>query len=149
MKTIRQEPIITASLVTINTMVIPNVKESKTMNHILHVKNSCLTKEYGTIFLVEKKHVTLYASTQSSSMTGYSHNEDEIWQITNAKVEGTTLSKILEIKNNPSEPVDIVLIPNPNAFLNIETNSEKFHEHYQNLAPTRKKQEQCLAQLNT
>ncbi|KAG9288267.1 hypothetical protein G9A89_021298 [Geosiphon pyriformis] len=79
----------------------------------------------------------------------YSHNKNKIWHMTNAKVEGATSSEILEIKNNSSEPVDIVLIPNPEAFLDIETDPKKFYEHYQNLAPTRKKQKQHLEQLNT
>ncbi|KAG9287620.1 hypothetical protein G9A89_019681 [Geosiphon pyriformis] len=49
-------------------------------------------------------------------------------------------SKILKIKNNPPKLVDIVLIPNLDAFFNIETDPKKFHKHYQNLAPTRKEQ---------
>ncbi|KAG9298644.1 hypothetical protein G9A89_012712 [Geosiphon pyriformis] len=67
----------------------------------------------------------------------------------NAKIKGAMPSEILEIKNNSPEPVNIVLIPNPDAFLNIETGPEKFHEHYQNLAPTKKEQEQCLKKINT
>ncbi|KAG9290963.1 hypothetical protein G9A89_011113 [Geosiphon pyriformis] len=74
----------------------------------------------------------------------YPHDKDEIWHMANAKVKGAMPSKILEIKNNPPEPVDIVLIPNPKTFLDIETDPEKFYEHYQNLAPTREEQEQCL-----
>ncbi|KAG9294651.1 hypothetical protein G9A89_008130 [Geosiphon pyriformis] len=113
------------------------------------VANSCSTKECETTFLVKEKCVTLHASTQSLSVTGYPHNEDKIWQMANAKVEGTTPSKILEIKNNPPKPVNIILVPNPNAFFDIETNPEDFHEHYQNLALTREEQEEWLAQLNT
>ncbi|KAG9286162.1 hypothetical protein G9A89_010176 [Geosiphon pyriformis] len=79
----------------------------------------------------------------------YSHDEDEIWQMANTKVESVMPSKILEIKNNPPEPVNIILVSNPDAFFNIETNPEDFHEHYQNLALTRKEQEEWLAQLNT
>ncbi|KAG9297300.1 hypothetical protein G9A89_001989 [Geosiphon pyriformis] len=84
-----------------------------------------------------------------SYLNGYPHDEDEIWQMANAKVEGATPNKILEIKNNPSEPVNIVLIPNPDAFLDLKTGLEEFHDHYQNLAPTREKQKQHLAQINT
>ncbi|KAG9306864.1 hypothetical protein G9A89_005765 [Geosiphon pyriformis] len=69
--------------------------------------------------------------------------------MTNAKIEKATPSKILEIKNNSPEPVDIVLIPNPKTFLDIETGPEKFHKYYQNLALIREEQEQCLEQLNT
>ncbi|KAG9303837.1 hypothetical protein G9A89_018734 [Geosiphon pyriformis] len=67
----------------------------------------------------------------------------------NTKIEGIMLSKILEIKNNSLKPVNIVLIPNPDTFLDLKAGPEKFHKHYQNLAPTRKEQEQCLAQINT
>ncbi|KAG9292496.1 hypothetical protein G9A89_001569 [Geosiphon pyriformis] len=58
-------------------------------------------------------------------------------------------SKILEIKNNPLEPVNIVLIPNPDAFLDLEAGPKKFYEHYQNLAPTREEQKQHLEKINT
>ncbi|KAG9284852.1 hypothetical protein G9A89_003775 [Geosiphon pyriformis] len=57
-------------------------------------------------------------------------------------LEGTTPSKILEIKNNPPKPVDIIRIPNLDTFMDKETDSEDFHKYYQNL-------EQCLEQLNT
>ncbi|KAG9295960.1 hypothetical protein G9A89_011812 [Geosiphon pyriformis] len=67
----------------------------------------------------------------------------------NTKVEGATSSEILEIKNNPLEPVDIIRIPNPNAFMDKKTGLKDFHKYYQNLAPTREEQEQCLEQLNT
>ncbi|KAG9285290.1 hypothetical protein G9A89_001424 [Geosiphon pyriformis] len=67
----------------------------------------------------------------------------------NTKVEGATPSEILEIKNNSPELVDIIRISNSDAFINKETGPEDFHKYYQNLAPTREKQEQCLEQLNT
>ncbi|KAG9288979.1 hypothetical protein G9A89_015528 [Geosiphon pyriformis] len=66
-------------------------------------------------------------------LNGYLHDENKIWQMANAKIEGATPSKILKIKNNPPEPVDIILIPNPDVFLDIKTGSEEFHKHYQNL----------------
>ncbi|KAG9298086.1 hypothetical protein G9A89_004950 [Geosiphon pyriformis] len=84
-----------------------------------------------------------------SRLEGYLHNKDKIWRMANAKVEGAMSSKILKIKNNLPKQVDIILIPNPDAFLNIKTNSENFHKHYQNLVPTREKQKEHLAQLNT
>ncbi|KAG9284345.1 hypothetical protein G9A89_023602 [Geosiphon pyriformis] len=65
----------------------------------------------------------------------------------NTKVEGTMPSEILEIKNNSPEPVNIILVPNPDAFFDIETNSEDFHKHYQNLALTRKEQEECSSSI--
>ncbi|KAG9300543.1 hypothetical protein G9A89_002421 [Geosiphon pyriformis] len=72
-----------------------------------------------------------------SHLDSYSHDKDKIWQIANAKIEGTSPSKILEIKNNPLEPVNIVLISNSDVFLDIKTGPEEFYKHYQNLAPTR------------
>ncbi|KAG9293142.1 hypothetical protein G9A89_010479 [Geosiphon pyriformis] len=69
--------------------------------------------------------------------------------MTNAKVEDALSSKILKIKNNPSKLVDIILISNLDAFLDIETDLEKFYKHYQNLAPTKKEQEQYLKEINT
>ncbi|KAG9293003.1 hypothetical protein G9A89_016365 [Geosiphon pyriformis] len=59
------------------------------------------------------------------------------------------LSKILEIKNNSPELVEVILISNPKALLNIKAGPEKFHKHYQNLTPTREEQKQYLEQLNT
>ncbi|KAG9303843.1 hypothetical protein G9A89_018740 [Geosiphon pyriformis] len=67
----------------------------------------------------------------------YPHDEDKIWQMANAKVEGTLPSKILEIKNNPPEPTDIVLVLNPDIFFDLENSPKEFHKHNQNLAPTR------------
>ncbi|KAG9296449.1 hypothetical protein G9A89_015041 [Geosiphon pyriformis] len=82
-------------------------------------------------------------------LDGYPHDENKIWRMVNTKVQGATPSEILEIKNNSPKQVDIILIPNPDVFLNMETNPENFHEHYQNLAPTKEKQKQWLVQLNT
>ncbi|KAG9305898.1 hypothetical protein G9A89_016550 [Geosiphon pyriformis] len=65
------------------------------------------------------------------------------------KAEGTTTSRLLEIKNNSlflpeSEYVQIF-----NVFGNIEDDLEEFHKHYQHLALTKEEQEQYLEQLNT
>ncbi|KAG9299224.1 hypothetical protein G9A89_013872 [Geosiphon pyriformis] len=67
----------------------------------------------------------------------------------NVKVKDALSSEILEIKNNPPEPVEVILISNPEAFLDIKASPEEFHKHYQNLAPIREKQKQSLEQLNT
>ncbi|KAG9295360.1 hypothetical protein G9A89_013389 [Geosiphon pyriformis] len=96
-------------------------------------------------FLVKEECVTLHATI--SCLNGYPHDKDEIWWMANAKVEGTTPSKILEIKNNPPEPVNIILVLNPDAFFNIETNPKDFYKHYQNLAPIKEKQEEQLCDL--
>ncbi|KAG9290632.1 hypothetical protein G9A89_011595 [Geosiphon pyriformis] len=66
-------------------------------------------------------------TTQKDKTNGYPHDEDEIWRMANAKVEGISLSEILEIKNNPPEPTDIVLVLNPDAFIDLENSPEEFH----------------------
>ncbi|KAG9290491.1 hypothetical protein G9A89_002466 [Geosiphon pyriformis] len=69
------------------------------------------------------------------------HDDDKIWRMAIGKIERATPEKIREIKNNLPEPIkldwDAELVIN---FLE----PEEFHEHYQNLAPTREKQEQWL-----
>ncbi|KAG9298355.1 hypothetical protein G9A89_003172 [Geosiphon pyriformis] len=82
-------------------------------------------------------------------LDSYSHNEEKIWQMANAKVESATPSKILEIKNNSPEPVNIICISNPDNFMDKKTGPEDFHKYYQNMAPTREEQKQHLEQLNT
>ncbi|KAG9304007.1 hypothetical protein G9A89_005917 [Geosiphon pyriformis] len=67
----------------------------------------------------------------------------------NVKVKGAMPNKILEIKNNSLKPANIVLIPNPDTFLDLKTSPKEFHKYYQNLAPTKEEQEQYLAQINT
>ncbi|KAG9295052.1 hypothetical protein G9A89_017846 [Geosiphon pyriformis] len=128
-------PITTASHAIENAIVTQRNRENGTMNNVLLAANSYLMKECGTTFLVKKECAMLYVN--------------KIWGIVNAKVKGVMPSKILEIKNNLPKPVDIIFIPNPDAFLNIETGSEEFYKHYQNLAPTKKEQEQCLKKINT
>ncbi|KAG9300528.1 hypothetical protein G9A89_002406 [Geosiphon pyriformis] len=64
------------------------------------------------------------------------------------KAEGTTTNEVLKIKNN------LLFLPEPkyimtfDVFGNIEDDPKYFHEHYQNLALTRKEQKQKLADLN-
>ncbi|KAG9290273.1 hypothetical protein G9A89_022249 [Geosiphon pyriformis] len=117
-KTTKHKSITITNHVTVNTTATQNTKASGTINHVLLVTNNCSMK--GSI----------------SCLDDYPHNEGEIWRMVNAKIEDALPSEILEIKNNPSKPVKVVLIPNPDAFLDIETGPEKFYEHYQNLAPT-------------
>ncbi|KAG9288087.1 hypothetical protein G9A89_017682 [Geosiphon pyriformis] len=62
--------------------------------------------------------------------------------MTNAKIEDALPSEILEIKNNSPKPVEVVLIPNFDVFLDIETGPKEFYKHYQNLALTQKEQKQ-------
>ncbi|KAG9284102.1 hypothetical protein G9A89_022876 [Geosiphon pyriformis] len=63
-----------------------------------------------------------------------------------AKIEGVSPEEIQTIKNNPPESIELDWDAEP--VINF-LEPEEFHEHYQNLAPTRKKQEQWLTQLNT
>ncbi|KAG9287426.1 hypothetical protein G9A89_023798 [Geosiphon pyriformis] len=140
-KTTGCKPIIIVNHTTMNATATQNNKTSETMNYVLLVANNCLTKECGTIFLVKKKHVT-HCHQVISCLDSYPHDKDKIWQMANAKIEGTLPSKILKIKNNSSEPGNIVLIPNSDIFLDIETGPKEFYKYYQNLAPTKKKQEQ-------
>ncbi|KAG9284342.1 hypothetical protein G9A89_023599 [Geosiphon pyriformis] len=74
------------------------------------------------------------------------HDNDKIWRMATAKIEDTLPEEIRTIKNNPSEPIKLDWDAEP--VINF-LEPEEFHEHYQNLAPTRKEQEQWLAQLNT
>ncbi|KAG9295139.1 hypothetical protein G9A89_006120 [Geosiphon pyriformis] len=63
-----------------------------------------------------------------------------------SKIEEATSEEIREIKNNPPELIELNWDVEP--VINF-LEPEEFHEHYQNLAPTREEQEQWLAQLNT
>ncbi|KAG9286818.1 hypothetical protein G9A89_012368 [Geosiphon pyriformis] len=63
-------------------------------------------------------------------LDSYLHDEDEIWQMVNTKVKGALSSEILEIKNNPLKPTDIVLVLNLDTFIDLENSPEEFHEHY-------------------
>ncbi|KAG9301009.1 hypothetical protein G9A89_018961 [Geosiphon pyriformis] len=131
--------------ITKNDMDTQNVKKSGTINYVLLAVNSCSMKECKTTFPDKEKCVML----PINCLDGYSHDEDKIWHIANAKIEGVMPSEILKIKNYPPEPVDIILIPNPDAFLDIKTGPEEFYEHYQNLALTKEEQEQFLEEINT
>ncbi|KAG9286076.1 hypothetical protein G9A89_022753 [Geosiphon pyriformis] len=62
------------------------------------------------------------------------------------KIEVALPEEIRTIKNNPPEPIELDW--NAKPVINF-LEPEEFHEHYQNLAPTREEQEQRLAQLNT
>ncbi|KAG9300987.1 hypothetical protein G9A89_018939 [Geosiphon pyriformis] len=59
------------------------------------------------------------------------HDNDKIWQMALAKIERASPEEIKD-----AEPIINLL------------DSEQFHEHYQELAPTREEQEQWLEQLN-
>ncbi|KAG9289450.1 hypothetical protein G9A89_008011 [Geosiphon pyriformis] len=74
------------------------------------------------------------------------HNNNKIWQMALAKIEGALPEEIREIKNNPPEPIELDWDSEP--VINL-LELEEFHEHYQRLASTREEQEQWLEQLNT
>ncbi|KAG9295110.1 hypothetical protein G9A89_006091 [Geosiphon pyriformis] len=79
----------------------------------------------------------------------YPHNEDEIWRMVYAMLEGAITEELKEIKNNLLSLSEPEYVQTFNVFGNIEDNPEKFYEHYQRLAITREEQKECLAQLNT
>ncbi|KAG9292326.1 hypothetical protein G9A89_000800 [Geosiphon pyriformis] len=146
-KTTGCEPITTANYVIENTIVTQNDKASGTTNHVLLANN--ISGSGGTCNTLCQYTILISDWVTISYLEGYPHNENKIWQMANAKMEGASPSEILEIKNNPPEPTNIVLVLNPDVFLNLENSPEEFHEHYQNLAPTRKEQEQRLEEINT
>ncbi|KAG9307614.1 hypothetical protein G9A89_023179 [Geosiphon pyriformis] len=157
-KTTKHEHIITANCAIANATDIQSVKRNGTMNHLFNEgmwnnipgrRETCDTSCQYTILISDwvscGMSITAAWHKAINRLNGYPHNENEIWQMANAKVQEAMSSEILEVKNNPPKQVDIIFVPNPNAFLDIKTNSEDFHEHYQNLAPTREEQEECLA----
>ncbi|KAG9294413.1 hypothetical protein G9A89_001918 [Geosiphon pyriformis] len=74
------------------------------------------------------------------------HNDDKIWRMELAKIEGAMPEEIKMIKDNP--PVLLELDRDAEPIINL-LDLEQFHEYYQKLAPTREEQEQWLEQLNT
>ncbi|KAG9299383.1 hypothetical protein G9A89_014032 [Geosiphon pyriformis] len=74
------------------------------------------------------------------------HNDNELWQMAIAKIEGASPEEIRTIKNNPPEPIKLDWDTEP--VINF-LEPKEFHKHYQNLAPTREEQKQQLTQLNT
>ncbi|KAG9285891.1 hypothetical protein G9A89_013316 [Geosiphon pyriformis] len=74
------------------------------------------------------------------------HNNNELWWMAITKIENILPEEIRTIKNNPPEPIKLDWDAKP--VINF-LEPEEFYEHYQNLAPTREKQKQWLAQLNT
>ncbi|KAG9289682.1 hypothetical protein G9A89_014417 [Geosiphon pyriformis] len=73
------------------------------------------------------------------------HDDDKIWRIALTKIEEASLEEIKMIKDNLSEPLELDWDTEP--IINL-LDPEQFHEHYQELAPTREEQEQWLEQLN-
>ncbi|KAG9292275.1 hypothetical protein G9A89_009087 [Geosiphon pyriformis] len=142
MKITEYKPITTANHATANAMVILKNKArgicDALCQYIILISNWV---SHGTL-------ITAIWHQVISCLDSHPHNEDKIWQMASAKVKDALPSEILEIKNNSPELVDIIFIPNPNAFLDIETGSEEFNKHYQNLAPTKEKQKQCLEEIN-
>ncbi|KAG9288109.1 hypothetical protein G9A89_017704 [Geosiphon pyriformis] len=74
------------------------------------------------------------------------YDNNKIWRMMMAKIEGASPEKIREIKNNPPEPIELDW--NPEPIINL-LDPEQFYEHYQKLAPTREEQKQCLEEINT
>ncbi|KAG9285381.1 hypothetical protein G9A89_010856 [Geosiphon pyriformis] len=130
-KTTRCEPITIASSAIGNNMATQKDK-ARMWNNIPSREGTCDTSCQYMILISD------WVSRAISHLDGYPHDENKIWQMANAKVEGISPSKILEIKNNLPEPTDIVLVLNPDAFINLKNSPEEFHEHYQNLALMKK-----------
>ncbi|KAG9307618.1 hypothetical protein G9A89_023183 [Geosiphon pyriformis] len=74
------------------------------------------------------------------------HDNNKIWQMALAKIEGTSLEEIRTVKNNSPELIELDWDSEP--VINL-LDPEQFHEHYQELAPTKEGQKQWLEQLNT
>ncbi|KAG9302042.1 hypothetical protein G9A89_021086 [Geosiphon pyriformis] len=66
-----------------------------------------------------------------------------------AMLEGTTTEELREIKNNLLSLPEPKYVQTFDAFGNIKDNPKEFHKHYQQLAPTREEQKQCLEEINT
>ncbi|KAG9299194.1 hypothetical protein G9A89_013842 [Geosiphon pyriformis] len=79
-------------------------------------------------------------------LDGCPHDDDKIWQIALAKIKGVTPEEIKTIKNNPPEPIKLNWDPKP--IINL-LDPEQFHENYQELAPMKEEQKQCLEEINT
>ncbi|KAG9301058.1 hypothetical protein G9A89_015794 [Geosiphon pyriformis] len=65
-----------------------------------------------------------------------------------AKAEGVTISKLLEIKNNPLSLPEPKYVQTFDIFGNIKNDSKEFHKHYQQLAPTREEQKHPIIDNN-
>ncbi|KAG9293946.1 hypothetical protein G9A89_019284 [Geosiphon pyriformis] len=72
----------------------------------------------------------------------YPHNEDKLYNTTQAKVRGGTAEEIQRWKES-AEVADEV------ASYNMFNPVDEFQDYYQQLCPTRQEQEQYLAQINT
>ncbi|KAG9305324.1 hypothetical protein G9A89_007819 [Geosiphon pyriformis] len=80
-------------------------------------------------------------------LDGYPHNDHKIWRMASTKAEGAMHEEIREIKDNPWMPEYTGPDYPKNNFFTDDPNT--FQNQYQKLAPTRKEQEQRLADLNT
>ncbi|KAG9306991.1 hypothetical protein G9A89_000905 [Geosiphon pyriformis] len=87
------------------------------------------------------QHTCVLAIQAVKCLDGCPHNNNKIWQIALAKIEGVTPKEIKIIKNNPPESIELDWDPKP--IINL-LDPEQFYKHYQELAPTMKEQKQCL-----
>ncbi|KAG9299560.1 hypothetical protein G9A89_020731 [Geosiphon pyriformis] len=67
------------------------------------------------------------------------------WRRAMQQLDSSISKEIRKIKNNPPESIELDW--NPEPVINF-LDPEQFHEHYQELAPTREEQEQWLEKLN-
>ncbi|KAG9285641.1 hypothetical protein G9A89_009281 [Geosiphon pyriformis] len=114
-----------------------NDKESGTINHVLYVELSCLMKKYMPINHLNKQ------------LEEYLHDKHELWRMAYVKAEGTTISELLEIKNNSLFLPEPKYVQTFDIFGNIKDDPEEFYKHYQQLASTIEEQKQHLEEINT
>ncbi|KAG9292835.1 hypothetical protein G9A89_016197 [Geosiphon pyriformis] len=133
-----EPPYILLSHATENGMAIQNDKTSETTNHVSLVENRGMCDTLCQYTILISDWISCGIPVTAVWHQAISHLD-----------KGALPREILKIKNNPSKPVNIILILNPDVFIDIETDPEAFHEYYQNLAPTREEQEQCLKEINT
>ncbi|KAG9304677.1 hypothetical protein G9A89_021457 [Geosiphon pyriformis] len=125
-----------------NTLDDQRGKENGITNLVSLVGRLCWMKKYGTTSQDVEESAWRRAVQQLDSCL---HNNNKIWQMALAKIEGTLPEEIKTIKDNLSEPLELDWDAEP--IINL-LDPEQFHKHYQELALTREEQEQQLEQLN-
>ncbi|KAG9290620.1 hypothetical protein G9A89_011583 [Geosiphon pyriformis] len=132
-----------------------NGKENETTNPVMHAELFYLMKECGMTFLGVKECAMKCGISINNAwkqalqqLEEYPHDKDKLWRMASVKTEGLTTSELLKIKNNPLSLLKPKYIQTFDIFGNIENDPKKFYEHYQQLALTRKEQEQCLEEIN-
>ncbi|KAG9296918.1 hypothetical protein G9A89_006873 [Geosiphon pyriformis] len=134
-------------------------EENKLEEATANESNSGWTNLYSTVernFLPWEPGLCQIKTTRPEPTITASHAIENAMATQNDKESGTTNHVLLIEKHYSMKKCGMTFLVkeehatlHANAFPDIETNPEDFHEHYQNLAPTREEQEEHLAQLNT